>query len=79
MNATMKEAMTFLQEVAASLTELIQRWDNSVLPQDVNIGEIPTLLPCHFHQANLKFETKEATTIHLVVVVAASSAELVQI
>jgi hypothetical protein len=49
-----KEAMTLLLEFAASSTGLIQTWDHSFFPEPVNIGEMPTILPCHFLDKNKK-------------------------
>ena len=36
-------------ELATSSARLMQRWKHSVLPSDVNIGGMATILPCHFH------------------------------
>jgi hypothetical protein len=57
-NSMTKETTTFLMSVAASLAELIQRWDHLVSPGNVNIGGILPLLPCQFHenQQNLEFD-----------------------
>ena len=47
--------------VGASSTELIQRWNHSVLPWDVNIGWLLIILPCHSHdqKLNVTFITQE--------------------
>jgi hypothetical protein len=49
-NSMTKETTTFLLVVAASLAELIQRWDNLVSPGNVNIRGMLSLLPCHFRE-----------------------------
>ena len=38
-----KEATMFLLVVVASSAALVQRWDYSVLPSDVNIGGMATI------------------------------------
>ena len=46
-------------EFAVSLARLIERWKHLVLPSDVNICGMPTILPGHYHHPKYKLPGEE--------------------
>ena len=67
-----KETTIYKFEFIGSWARLIERWDYSVLPSDVNIGGMAAIFPCHFHdkvrmtfekQGNLELDDQGDTNV----------------
>ena len=70
-----KETTIYKFEFIGSWARLIERWEHLVLPSDVNIGEMATILPCHYHhpkcklrgghQGNLKLDDQRGNNVQV--------------